>query len=317
MAPRPQPPRTVLALCAGIGGLEQGAAQAVATLGGQLRCVGIVERGAYPAAVLVARMADKTVDPAPVWDDLTTFDGQAFRDRVDLVTAGYPCQPFSVAGERRGVEDERWLWNDVWRVVGDVGPGYLFVENVPGHLSKGFDVVLGSLAARGWVAEWDVVSAASVGAPHLRERLFCLAADPERVAIWFEQGRRSRPGRSGEVVADASGVARTSSDNNINRLQGLGCSHVFDSERAPQRDNAHGRGGAGADDAEHRRTWDWGEAPEPAFCRMDDELSDRLDRDWADRIHALGNAVVPAAAARAFLTLWDRLHDEALGPVWW
>lgn len=363
MAARAQPPRTVLGLCAGIGGLELGVAGAVARLGGKLRSLCFVERGAYPAAVLLARMEDASLDPAPIWDDLTTLDGAAFRDRVDLVVAGYPCQPFSVAGKKRGVEDERWLWDDVWRVVRDVGPGYLFVENVRGHLTKGFDVVLGALAASGWVAEWDVVSAASVGAPHLRERLFCLAADPERIAVRIEQGRSRGAGRGGALQLDDDGAQGDApAHHHDDRLQDVGGGGLLDEERAIRGRDVDRRGGAGvpADAcrlgsnrrseaarretghealgsgegrdaayyygarlqgaplsrgraAEPSRTWDWELAPEPSFRRMDDELSRRLDRDWADRIHALGNAVVPAVAERAFLTLWDRIHDPENG----
>lgn len=299
MATHPEPPRTVLGLCAGIGGLELGAAAAVARLGGRLRGVGAVERQAYPAAVLVARMEDASLDSFPIADDIKTFDGVPFRDRVDLVVAGVPCQPFSVAGEQRGLEDERWIWNDVWRIVREVRPRFLLVENVPGFRSKGLPAVLGTLAEAGWAAEWVSLSAAAVGAPHLRERVFCLAADPERIAVRVEQGRGAGPRRQGRA---------TPAHHHDDRLQGVGRSGLLYRER-----QARGHDVDGCRCSNESGQWDWELAPEPAFCRMDDELPHELDRDWADRIHALGNAVVPKCAEEAFLILWDRIHDPENG----
>lgn len=161
----------VLALCAGAGGLELGIKLAVPGA----RLVGAVERDAYAAATLVARMEDATLDPAPLWDNVVTFDGRPWRGTVDCVTAGFPCQPFSVAGKRRGTADERWIWPDIARIVGEVRPRVVFLENVPGLVRRGLDRVAGDLAALGFDQEWDVFSAAEVGAPHLRERLFLLA----------------------------------------------------------------------------------------------------------------------------------------------
>jgi len=109
--------------------------------------VGYVEREAFAAAVLVARMEDQALDRAPVWDDLTTFDGHPWRGRVDLVAAGFPCQPSSHAGQRLGTADERWLWPHVARVVREVGPSLVFIENVPGLLS-----VNGGVAAVAFLA---------------------------------------------------------------------------------------------------------------------------------------------------------------------
>ena len=162
-----------LALCAGIGGLELGLKLA---LGPRYRTVGYVERDAFAAAALVARMADQALDRAPVWDDLETFDGQAWRGCVDLVSGGFPCQPFSGAGLRRGKADERWLWPEFERVLGEADPPLVFLENVPGLALHGLDSVLEGLARGGFDAAWDLFSAAEAGAPHLRERWFLLAA---------------------------------------------------------------------------------------------------------------------------------------------
>lgn len=163
-----------LALCAGGGALDLGLQLA---LGDAYRTVGYVERDSFAAATLVARMGDEALDRAPVWDDLGTFDGGPWRGLVDLVSAGFPCQPFSAAGQRKGLDDARWLWPQVRRVVHEVGPAYIFVENVRGFLAQhgGLGTVLGDLADLGFDAEWEVLSAKSVGASHKRERFWLLA----------------------------------------------------------------------------------------------------------------------------------------------
>ena len=102
------------------------------------RAMGYVERDAFAAAILVARMEDQTLDQAPVWDDLTGFDGRQRRGAVDLVSAGYPCKPFSVAGKRKGADDPRHLWPHVARVVAECGPVWVFLENGPNHLNLGY-----------------------------------------------------------------------------------------------------------------------------------------------------------------------------------
>lgn len=161
----------VLSLCSGIGGLERGVNMA---LGGRARTVCYVEREVYAACALLARMEDSSLDRAPVWDDLTTFDAGRWRGAVDLVTAGFPCQPWSVAGKRKGTEDERWIWPAIVRIIRDCEAPLVFLENVPGLLRHGLREVLSDLAEIGFDAEWTSVRASDVGAPHRRERIFIL-----------------------------------------------------------------------------------------------------------------------------------------------
>ena len=134
-----------------------------------------VERDSYAAAALVARMEDASLDRAPVFDDLATFPGASFRGKVDCVLAGVPCQPFSVAGQQRGTEDERWLWPLAWRIVRDTGAWALVLENVRGFYGAGLRPVLRDLAESGWIAEWSNLRASDVGASHKRDRLFLVA----------------------------------------------------------------------------------------------------------------------------------------------
>ena len=174
----------VLSLCAGVGGLDLGVELAT---GGDARTVCYVEREAHAAAVLVARMEEALLAPAAVWCDLTTFDGTEWRGVVDLVVAGYPCQPFSTAGKRAGTDDPRHLWPHVARIIRECGAGLVLLENVPGHLSLGFDAVCGDLQGMGYRVAAGVFSAAEVGASHRRERLFIMAhRDNERAVGEFE-----------------------------------------------------------------------------------------------------------------------------------
>ncbi|MFO1144526.1 MAG: DNA cytosine methyltransferase [Amaricoccus sp.] len=167
-----------LSLCAGVGGLDLGLVLACPGY----RTVGYVEREAFAAALLVARMEDAALDHAPVWDDVAGFDGGPWRGGVDIVLAGYPCQPFSVAGRRLAAADPRHLWPHVARIVGEVAPPFVFLENVAHHLRLGFPEVAGDLVGLGYRLAAGLFTAAEVGAPHRRERLFVLAArdgDPE------------------------------------------------------------------------------------------------------------------------------------------
>lgn len=165
-----------LALCAGVGMLDEGVRTAFALLGREYRTVCYVEREAFAASRLVGLMEAQCLDAAPVWNDLLTFDSRCWRGVVDCVTAGFPCQPHSAAGKRKGVEDERWIWPAIGGIIRDVSPRFVFLENVRGLLSSGgFESVLGSLAVMGFDGQWGVLSAASVGASHRRERVFILA----------------------------------------------------------------------------------------------------------------------------------------------
>jgi DNA (cytosine-5)-methyltransferase 1 len=164
-----------LALCAGIGGLSLGLQRA------GIRTACYVECDEYRIATLIARMRDGNLDNASIWDDVTTFDGKPWRGRIHLISAGFPCQPFSLAGKMRGTEDERYIWPDIFRIICEVRPPYILLENVPSLLmakrGRGAPLsnILGDLATHGYDAEWYVLSAATFGAPHLRERIFLVA----------------------------------------------------------------------------------------------------------------------------------------------
>lgn len=134
-----------------------------------------VEIADYPRRVLLARQSD-CLDPFPIWDDVSTFDGKPWRGVVDIVTGGFPCQDISVAGKGVGIDGARsGLWKEMARIIGEVGPRFALVENSPMLVDRGLAVVLGDLAALGYDARWGVLGAGHVGAAHARERLWVVA----------------------------------------------------------------------------------------------------------------------------------------------
>jgi DNA (cytosine-5)-methyltransferase 1 len=120
-------------------------------------------------------MEEKRLDQAPIWTNLKTFDGKPWRGVVDCITGGYPCQPFSVAGKKLGDKDPRHLWPEIKRLVEEIEPPICFFENVGGHLWLGFEEVANDLLRLGYQVKAGLFTAAEVGAPHKRERLFILA----------------------------------------------------------------------------------------------------------------------------------------------
>jgi DNA (cytosine-5)-methyltransferase 1 len=162
---------THLGLCAGYGGIELGLKRVLPTM----RTVALCEIEAFACANVVAKMEAGLMDPAPVWTDLKTFPWGAFRDRVDILTGGYPCQPFSAAGKRLGTDDPRHLWPYIASGIRLLRPRVCFFENVEGHITLGLSSVISDLEELGYEVSWGIFSAAECGAPHQRKRVFILA----------------------------------------------------------------------------------------------------------------------------------------------
>jgi DNA (cytosine-5)-methyltransferase 1 len=159
-----------LALFAGAGG---------GILGGHLlgwRTICAVEWDAYARDVLVARQNDGCLEAFPIWDDVQTFDGRPWRGRVDVVSGGFPCQDISCAGKGAGIEGERSsMWKHMARIIGEVLPQFVFVENSPMLVGRGLAVVIADLTEMGYDARWGVVGAHHAGAPHKRDRIWIVA----------------------------------------------------------------------------------------------------------------------------------------------
>jgi DNA (cytosine-5)-methyltransferase 1 len=159
-----------LALFAGAGG---------GILGGQLlgwRTVCAVEWEPYAACVLAARQNDGLLPPFPIWDDVQTFDGRPWRGVAQVISGGFPCQDISIAGKGDGLDGERsGMWKQMARIICEVGPEYVFVENSPMLVSRGLGAVLGDLSSMGFDAKWGIVGAKDVGANHQRDRIWIVA----------------------------------------------------------------------------------------------------------------------------------------------
>lgn len=286
-----------LSLCSGYGGLELGLHIAEPNY----RTVCFVEREAHAAATLVARMEDQAVDHAPIWDDVKSFKGRPWRGRIQILSAGYPCQPFSYGGKQKGAADPRHLWPDVARIIKEAQPEWVFLENVKGHIDLGFPEVGRELQAMGYDVKAGLFSAFEVGASHYRERLFILA-HANRI-----DGRK--PGRSGVHKEGAETKGRRPTER-----KSTGTQRECAGMDAAMVDVAGGRvstkatvpdplplfaPGPGDLTAWHRAL---SIAPDlqPCFLGLADGLADRVDRQ-----RGAGNGVCPLAAALAFRTLRD------------
>lgn len=182
-------------LFSGIGGLELGLERA-----GVGHTVWQVEINPFCRAVL-----------AKHWPSVQRFTdvrevGAHNLEPVDVICGGYPCQPFTVSGHRRGEADPRHLWPEVARILGELRPRYAVLENVHGHLSLGFDAVLGDMAELGYDAEWGVLRGADVGAPFDRPRLFVVART-NREQLGRDGSTRHHPSPDSGRNVDARGSA--------------------------------------------------------------------------------------------------------------
>ena len=260
-----------LALFAGAGG---------GILGGKLlgwRTVCAVEWEPYPASVLCARQNDGILPPFPIWDDVQTFDGKPWRGIVDVVSGGFPCQDISAAGKGDGLEGERsGMWRHMARVVGEVRPRFVFVENSPMLTNRGGTRVIGDLTALGYDCRWTVMGAADVGAPHERKRMWIVANSNSM--------RKLQPQRSKQNqwrwIGDSS---KTNTDIMRQGLERLRESFRIQQERTKISGNL----------------W-W--STEPNVVRMVHGVPARMDR-----IKCLGNAQVPLCAATAWRILSDKI----------
>ena len=172
-------------LFSGIGGLDLGLERA------GLGCVWQSEIEEHASLVLQKHWPD-----VPNLGDITQIEWESV-GRVDLICGGYPCQPFSTAGLGLGDADSRYLWPYFASALSVIRPRFALLENVSRHLRLGFDAVLSDLAELGYDATWSVVSACSLGAPHMRRRLFCLAHPPSfRWGGWGSQEQEAQPRES-------------------------------------------------------------------------------------------------------------------------
>lgn len=171
--------KTIASFFSGYGGLEMGIRLA---LGGECRTIVFVEREAFAVANLVAKIEEGLLDAAPIHTDVTTFPYGKFRGLVDIACGGVPCQPHSVAGKRNGGSDERFLFDVFFDGLEEMQPGQIFIENVEGLLTSKmpdgslcFRYIIERLEKMDYSVKAGLFTAAEVGAPHRRKRVFILA----------------------------------------------------------------------------------------------------------------------------------------------
>jgi DNA (cytosine-5)-methyltransferase 1 len=310
-----------LALFAGAGG---------GILGGKLlgwRTVCAVEWEPYPASVLCARQNDGLLPPFPIWDDVQTFDGRPWRGIVDVVSGGFPCQDISSAGKGAGIEGERsGMWKHMARVVSEVRPRFVFVENSPMLIHRGLARVLGDLATLGYDSRWTVMGAADVGAPHQRDRLWLVA---------YSKSIRYREGRGAEDVSQKdgrqNGQMRPIISRSSERPKDLAHSNGMRELQPPrsERKEWNGAGISGKDLAHAKCLGSHSTEDEQVLGRTRAgqlclEQSRNYWRDWwtvepnvgrvangvaarVDRLKAIGNGQVPLCAATAWRYLSELL----------
>lgn len=178
-----------LALCAGVGGLERG----IESLLHGSRTVCYVEGETYPASILASKMEAGSLPKAPIWSNVRTFDGNKWSGKVSFISGGFPCQPYSTAGKQLADKDPRDLWPDFARIIGEVRPHFIFLENVPNVVKWALPTVLKDLSEMGYDAAWCVVAASQVGAPHKRSRwfLFAYANNSNKPVMRFDEPQSS------------------------------------------------------------------------------------------------------------------------------
>lgn len=278
-----------LSLCTGIGGIDFG----LKNLWEDFRTVAMVERDAFSCACLVEAMERGALDQAPIYPDLHRFPWSRYRGLVDLITSGFPCQPFANSGKQRGEEDERYLWPVIRSGIELLKPAFAFFENVPGIATMpsmrdgGHSVlhnVLCDMEHMGYSATARLYTAAELGASHKRQRWFILAlsnSDIRTRTTW--QPRRTDL----EVSGEGGGLSTGQNEGQARCVSRC----VRTSWPVHQRHVP--------------REWERPRTLIPGVDGATDGISRRMDR-----LAALGNSVVPAVVEHAFLDLYEALNEN-------
>ena len=333
--------QNIISFCTGYGGIELGIRRA----GVDVRTVVNVEIEAFCCANLAAKIEEGRMDDAPIYTDLKTFPAEIFRGKVHGIIGGYPCQPFSSAGKRKGEKDPRHLWPYIRSHVRAVRPLWCFFENVRGHTTMGLWRVLSDLEEDGYRTEWGLYSAEETGAPHQRIRCFILAyrnceGSQGMLQDFGSQGRKAE-GRSTARCGEHSGAEPRELANTASReprqsearnggqdtsggseeelgntaKHGRGSHQSSEEAKRVERESEEGRlseleGGCiqlwPARPGEEQYEWE-----EPRVTEAQSELGGAVDglTHRVDRLRLLGNGVVPQTAELAWKTLWRNMNE--------
>ena len=284
-------------------------------MGGRLlgwRTVCAVEFDPYARNVLLARQRDGWLPRFPIWDDVRTFDGRPWRGSVDVVSGGFPCQDISCAGKGVGIDGARsGLWREMARIVGEVRPSFVWVENSPILVGRGLAVVLGDLASMGYDARWGIVGAHHAGALHKRDRVWVFAYSNDTTCDRFKPGTNLSTGHKTQWSDMAVGTRGGKSDvADADRLRKLQSERSQLNKRGRPSDGCEKLADANGSGLEKQRsTISDGAEHQTAECRGWWESEPELDRvahgvaHRVDRLRCIGNGQVPQAMALAWRIL--------------
>ncbi|UIJ77311.1 DNA cytosine methyltransferase [Acinetobacter sp. SH20PTE14] len=290
-----------LALFAGAGGGILGSH----LLGWNTVCA--VERDAYAAQVLAQRQNDGVLPLFPIWSDVCSFDGKPWQGIIDVISGGFPCQDISSAGKGAGIDGARsGMWAEMARIIGEVRPRYVFVENSPMLVSRGLTRVISDLAKMGYDAEWARFSASNFGAPHQRDRIWIVAKRGELLSYaqlhrpeWWKQLQEGS-NKEAATISNTRGIRleeKWISCGSSEKITNLGgnCSNISNTKsigwkqaRQGEQPSSKRIGGCGQ---EWTRWW----SIEPELGRVADGVANRVDR-----LKAIGNGQVSIVAKSAF-----------------
>jgi len=284
-----------LDLFSGIGGLT-------IVLHNWVRPIAYCESDRYAQSVLLSRMSERRLPIAPIWDDVCTIRRAHLPMGLDIIYGGFPCQDISIAGHGKGLEGKRsGLFFEIIRLCRELRPRFVFLENVPAITVRGLDRILLEFTALGYDCRWTIVSAAEVGAPHLRERWFLLAhANGDRL-------RNKEQKWDIQTIVEYNGKKKSLADTKSKRC-GEGRKFRYQQLEEwitgsskemvnPLRAGLEGQREKPIEfykKLSNTSDSSWWEA-EPAVGRVADGVHNR-----SHRLKGLGNAVVPLQAKKAF-----------------
>ena len=267
----------VLDLFSGIGGFSLGLERT-----GGFKTVGFCEIDQYCQKVLRKHWPE-----VPIHDDINTLNAkEIYNGRIDVITGGYPCQPFSVAGNRQGHEDDRHLWPRMFEIIKQERPTWIICENVNGHITMGLDEVLLNLESEGYSSKPFVIPACSIDAPHRRDR------------VWIVSNLQSNGLQRGPEHRNPESEGEEANE------QFAGCSSFRTmANTTSSNDRSSNREKEGGQESKPRNSSskDWNIWPiEPNVGRVANGVSRRMDR-----IRGLGNAVVPGIVTKIGKAILD------------
>jgi len=247
------------------------------------------------------KVLDKNFPNTDKYEDIKEFDGEKYKNQIDILTGGFPCQPFSVAGKRNGESDDRHLWPEMFRIVREVKPPWIIGENVLGIKSmengQTLETILTNLESEGYKVQPFIIPAAAVGAWHKRDRIWIIAYNDMHYL-----GRNSTNRRFQDETKENEGKARKENGKRgrsgfSNEIENAVTNNISKRRERSRKEKIHqftriswGKDVRGIEDLRNRS-----DIPKPLICRNDDGFSGRMDR-----LKQLGNAIVPQVAYEIF-----------------